>query len=1177
MHLEKVLLLFTVCIVSTVLGVLNESLVYFSSDGGAVMQATLPFCKESSSASAKSSLRLAEAFLHKITKLNENPEAGRKFGYAIQRSCSEAGLSLLRKNSPTTFFSLALPCRAQVGSAAEFVASSSWKHAVVVVSDDECGLGNLKDFYVHLEQLGGKRSNADVTAAATATAVKVSYYVTTATGSIRPPRLNGLPGDMAVNLTDVAGLVRSLKGHGGNDSGLILLTGKNVAAKMFRQLELERLPADLFDWLVGDLWEDEADSESEASGFAWDYFASPSAKATTKVFKLQMHVSDRKLLDRHFRSQEKHSESLNWLRREIYGSDCVKDECRLTSKKYLFPDDTPYVMVEAIRAAAVVAEGRDDGVSLTKGGVRFVRDAGHSMFRPFPRYFDIMSVIPGLRRGDFVALSHSRQNTYLETVDETDFADVVVNNNCVNSISKISVIMPAIAFIFFVAAAVGLILNRQLLPSVYRFIYIDIITIASVFASVAVAVASTSGVLPLGQCDELTADFISSIVTAVTFSAAVVAVVSHRVKLLSRGNGRRMKPSLIAIRFVALAALFMIFSGIQIAVSGVSSFVAGNSCKTAFFYVSHSYSSLLGLIAGLFALVKPLPVDDTFEFQYQTKPTKAVLFLGAGLHLILNVVYMAGISCQFRQYLLVVLMCFPVIYVACLIAALVAFIRNCYNSLTKDVPIQIELINPLQEIMLARTADIWSNKYAGSMRIKKDREKGGTLARHFPFQISDRELIKEVKPVFISPDRLAIGAYIGGGNFGQVFKGTLDGSTPVAVKTIRGSFSHEELEDFLKEGLRMKDFDHPNVMRLIGIGYGRPVDQDNDSGVQVLPVCVLPYMAKGDLKRYLTEGRPGQPTHQEFFPDPVANRIDLSLQVARGMLYLARQRIVHRDLAARNCMVDDGRRVMVGDFGLARSLEGVIYRQKKNICLPFMWMAIESLIERTFSTASDVWSYGVTLWEIMTYGRRPYLGIYSSDALVEYLLRGKRMTKPDDCDGRIYEIMASTWTAEFSERPSFEDIISKLEKCARLGKNRKQADIAIDTMLEEFTEDSEDPGYTYDHLQGDVEVWYKTPRPVSDVINHTANGHCLLVNANQEGEGPEYVNSVVCSEAEMTLSYVTRVTCMEQSVVCESTDAQESDDVVDEDRPADFTGQRQYYINCDWTRTSTSCEKETTL
>ena len=89
----------------------------------------------------------------------------------------------------------------------------------------------------------------------------------------------------------------------------------------------------------------------------------------------------------------------------------------------------------------------------------------------------------------------------------------------------------------------------------------------------------------------------------------------------------------------------------------------------------------------------------------------------------------------------------------------------------------------------------------------------------------------------------------------------MDGETSVAVKTIRGSFSHEELEDFLKEGLRMKDFDHPNVMRLIGIGYGRPVDQESESGV--VPVCVLPYMARGDLKRYLMEGRPGQPMHSE--------------------------------------------------------------------------------------------------------------------------------------------------------------------------------------------------------------------------------------------------------------------------------------------------------------------------
>ncbi|KAH9362318.1 hypothetical protein HPB48_002296 [Haemaphysalis longicornis] len=276
-------------------------------------------------------------------------------------------------------------------------------------------------------------------------------------------------------------------------------------------------------------------------------------------------------------------------------------------------------------------------------------------------------------------------------------------------------------------------------------------------------------------------------------------------------------------------------------------------------------------------------------------------------------------------------------------------------------------------------------------------------------------------------DHIVINRKLGEGAFGTVFGGealvTEQCWQAVAVKTLKVNAHVEEKLDFLSEAEMMKRFDHKNIVRLLGVcTTGEPV------------YTVMEFMLYGDLKTYLLARRHLVKECDRNKSEEVSDRCltAMALDVARGLSYLADLKYVHRDLACRNCLVNAGRTVKIGDFGMCRPMyDSDYYRFNKRGMLPVRWMAPESLNDGIFTTMSDVWSYGVLLYEIVTFASFPYQGL-SNNQVLEYVKGYNTLPVPNGCKPELEALLLRCWARSPSQRPTACEIVEILANDSKL-------------------------------------------------------------------------------------------------------------------------------------------------
>uniref|UniRef100_A0A669EGM7 Focal adhesion kinase 1 n=1 Tax=Oreochromis niloticus TaxID=8128 RepID=A0A669EGM7_ORENI len=278
----------------------------------------------------------------------------------------------------------------------------------------------------------------------------------------------------------------------------------------------------------------------------------------------------------------------------------------------------------------------------------------------------------------------------------------------------------------------------------------------------------------------------------------------------------------------------------------------------------------------------------------------------------------------------------------------------------------------------------------------------------------------------IQRDRIELGRCIGEGQFGDVHQGIYispeNPALSVAVKTCKNSTSDSVREKFLQEALTMRQFDHPHIVKLMGVITENPV-------WIIMELCTF-----GELRSFLQVRK---------YSLDLATLILYSYQLSTALAYLESKRFVHRDIAARNVLVSTVDCVKLGDFGLSRYMEDSSYYKASKGKLPIKWMAPESINFRRFTTASDVWMFGVCMWEILMYGIKPFQGVKNND-VIGRIENGERLAMPPQCPPTLYSLMTKCWSYDPSKRPRFNELKTQLstileeEKVQQKERNRME-------------------------------------------------------------------------------------------------------------------------------------------
>ncbi|XP_048185409.1 NT-3 growth factor receptor isoform X2 [Perognathus longimembris pacificus] len=263
---------------------------------------------------------------------------------------------------------------------------------------------------------------------------------------------------------------------------------------------------------------------------------------------------------------------------------------------------------------------------------------------------------------------------------------------------------------------------------------------------------------------------------------------------------------------------------------------------------------------------------------------------------------------------------------------------------------------------------------------------------------------------------------LGEGAFGKVFLAECYNLSPtkdkmlVAVKALKDP-TLAARKDFQREAELLTNLQHEHIVKFYGVcGDGDPL------------IMVFEYMKHGDLNKFLRAHGPdamilvdGQP-RQAKGELGLSQMLHIASQIASGMVYLASQHFVHRDLATRNCLVGANLLVKIGDFGMSRDVYSTdYYRVGGHTMLPIRWMPPESIMYRKFTTESDVWSFGVILWEIFTYGKQPWFQL-SNTEVIECITQGRVLERPRVCPKEVYDVMLGCWQREPQQRLNIKEI-----------------------------------------------------------------------------------------------------------------------------------------------------------
>ncbi|XP_062439475.1 tyrosine-protein kinase Fes/Fps isoform X2 [Rhea pennata] len=259
----------------------------------------------------------------------------------------------------------------------------------------------------------------------------------------------------------------------------------------------------------------------------------------------------------------------------------------------------------------------------------------------------------------------------------------------------------------------------------------------------------------------------------------------------------------------------------------------------------------------------------------------------------------------------------------------------------------------------------------------------------------------------LNHEDVLLGERIGRGNFGEVFSGRLRAdNTPVAVKSCRETLPPELKAKFLQEARILKQYNHPNIVRLIGVC------------TQKQPIYIVMELVQGgDFLSFLrSEG-----AHLK-----VKELIKMTENAAAGMEYLESKHCIHRDLAARNCLVTEKNVLKISDFGMSREEEDGVYASTGGMKqIPVKWTAPEALNYGRYTSESDVWSFGILLWEAFSLGAVPYTNL-SNQQTREAVEQGVRLDRPEHCPEELYRLMLRCWAYEPRKRPSFSTLHQEL-------------------------------------------------------------------------------------------------------------------------------------------------------